>query len=171
LRAKARRLHKLEKLDLIIIDYLQLMEGSTSESRQQEIATISRGLKGIARELGVPVIAISQLSRKVEDRENKVPRMSDLRESGAIEQDADLILMLHRPEYFLQDGSEEHQAAENDAHVNLAKNRNGPTGTIQLHFRKNLMRFENRSKWPQDEAHYNPSEEANMAESHQTEGR
>ncbi|MEC8896166.1 MAG: replicative DNA helicase, partial [Planctomycetota bacterium] len=94
LRAKARRLHKLEKLDLIIIDYLQLMEGSTSESRQQEIATISRGLKGIARELGVPVIAISQLSRKVEDRENKVPRMSDLRESGAIEQDADLILML-----------------------------------------------------------------------------
>ena len=171
LRAKARRLHKLEKLDLIIIDYLQLMEGSTSESRQQEIAAISRGLKGIARELGVPVIAISQLSRKVEDRENKVPRMSDLRESGAIEQDADLILMLHRPEYFLQEGSEEHQAAENDAHVNLAKNRNGPTGTVQLHFRKNLMRFENRSKWPQDEAHYNPSEEANMAESHQTEGR
>ena len=97
--------------------------------------------------------------------------MSDLRESGAIEQDADLILMLHRPEYFLQAGSEEHQAAENDAHVNLVKNRNGPTGTVQLHFRKNLMRFENRSKWPQDEAHYKPPEEANMADTHQTEGR
>lgn len=171
LRAKARRLHKLEKLDLVIVDYLQLMEGTTAESRQQEISTISRGLKGIARELGVPVIAISQLSRKVEDRENKVPRMSDLRESGAIEQDADLILMLHRPEYFLQAGTEEHQAAENDAVVNLVKNRNGPTGTVQLHFRKNLMRFENRSKWPQDETHYSPSEDPNMAEAQHTEGR
>lgn len=171
LRAKVRRLHKLEKLDLVIIDYLQLMEGTTAESRQQEISTISRGLKGIARELGVPVIAISQLSRKVEDRENKVPRMSDLRESGAIEQDADLILMIHRPEYFLQDGSEEHQAAEHDAIVKLVKNRNGPTGTVQLHFRKNLMRFENRSKWPQEESHYSSSEDPNMAEAHHSEGR
>ncbi|MCH2364448.1 MAG: replicative DNA helicase [Planctomycetes bacterium] len=107
LRAKARRLHKKQKLDLIIVDYLQLMDGAGGESRQQEISTISRGLKGIARDLGLPVVAISQLSRKVEDRDNKRPRMSDLRESGAIEQDADLIMMLHRPEYYMDKDSED----------------------------------------------------------------
>jgi len=158
LRAKARRLHKKENLDLLVIDYLQLMDGSGGESRQQEISAISRGLKGIAREIGVPVIAISQLSRKVEDRDNKRPRMSDLRESGAIEQDADLVIMLHRPEYFLDPGTEEFERVENEAHVLLVKNRNGPTGNVKLHYTKHLQRFENRS-WRDDEPSYVSTEE------------
>ena len=145
LRAKARRLHKKQKLDLLVVDYLQLMDGSGGESRQQEISAISRGLKGIARELKVPVIAISQLSRKVEDRDNKRPRMSDLRESGAIEQDADLVLMLHRPEYYLEENTEEFERVANLAKVLLVKNRNGPVGDVNLHYTKHLQRFENRA--------------------------
>ena len=159
LRTRARRLHRKEKLDLIVIDYLQLMEGTSNESRQQEISAISRGLKGIARELKVPVIAVSQLSRKVEDRESKRPRLADLRESGAIEQDADLVLMLHRPEYYLEGGSEQKEKVKNDATVLLLKNRNGPTGDVSLHFIKHLLRFQNRS-WRNDGDDYAPSEEA-----------
>ena len=141
LKAKARRLHTREPIDLIVIDYLQLMEGGegSKESRQQEISMISRSLKGLAREIQVPLIAISQLSRGVESRENHKPRMSDLRESGAIEQDADLILLLYREEYYKPDKEE----ARGKAEVIVAKQRNGPTGSVHLQFTPNCMRFEN----------------------------
>ena len=143
LKTKARRLHARRPLDMIIIDYLQLMEGSGghNESRQQEISTISRSLKGLARELGVPVIALSQLSRGVENRESHRPRLSDLRESGAIEQDADVLLLLYREEYY----HPEKEDAKGKAEVILAKRRNGPTGSVHLGFRSNIMRFESLS--------------------------
>jgi len=139
IKAKARRLNARESLDLIVIDYLQLMEGPRAESRQQEISIISRNLKGLARELEIPVVAISQLSRGVENREDHRPRMSDLRESGAIEQDADVILLLYRPEYYEEDDEESKGIAE----IIIAKQRNGPTGTVRLAFLSNYMRFEN----------------------------
>ena len=140
LRAKARRLHSRHPLDLVVVDYLQLMEGTGGqESRQQEISTISRGLKGLARELQVPLIAISQLSRGVENRENHKPRLSDLRESGAIEQDADLVLLLYREEYYNPDKEDVRGKAE----VIVAKQRNGPTGSVHLQFTASYMRFEN----------------------------
>jgi replicative DNA helicase len=142
LRAKARRLHSRHPLDLIVIDYLQLMEGSgNQESRQQEISTISRSLKGIGRELDIPVIAISQLSRGVENRENHKPRLSDLRESGAIEQDADLVMLLYREEYY----KPEKEEARGKCEIIIAKQRNGPTGSVHLQFTANCMRFENLS--------------------------
>ncbi|MCZ6792328.1 MAG: replicative DNA helicase [Planctomycetota bacterium] len=141
LKAKARRLHSREGIDLIVIDYLQLMEARGMESRQQEISLISRSLKGLARELEIPVVTISQLSRGVESREDRRPRMADLRESGAIEQDADLILMLYRDEYY----HPEREDAEGRAEVIIAKQRNGPTGKVELVFRKECMRFESRS--------------------------
>jgi replicative DNA helicase len=143
-RAKCRRLKQRhpEQVKLIIIDYLQLMTvGGRIESRQQEIATISRGLKAIARELSVPVIALSQLNRDVENRDNHRPRMSDLRESGAIEQDADLIMLLHREEYYKP--TEENRGL---AQIIIAKQRNGPTGDITLRFFPEFMRFENFSR-------------------------
>jgi len=140
LRAKARRLHSRHPLDLIVIDYLQLMEGAGGqESRQQEISTISRSIKGLGRELDIPVIAISQLSRGVESREGHKPRLSDLRESGAIEQDADLVLLLYREEYY----KPEKEEARGKAEVIIAKQRNGPTGSVHLQFTANCMRFEN----------------------------
>jgi replicative DNA helicase len=143
LRAKARRLHNRRKLDLIVVDYLQLMESSASaESRQQEISTISRSLKGLAREIDVPLIAISQLSRGVESRENHKPRLSDLRESGAIEQDADLVLLLYRDEYYHPDREDSRGKAE----VIVAKQRNGPTGSVELQFTSSFMRFESLAK-------------------------
>ena len=143
LKAKARRLHGRHKLDLIVIDYLQLMECPGSEGRQQEVTTISRGLKALARELSVPVIAISQLSRGVESREQHKPRLSDLRESGAIEQDADLVLLLYREEYYEPDKEE----AKGKAEVIIAKQRNGPTGSIHLTFRSQFMKFGNLSRY------------------------
>jgi replicative DNA helicase len=139
LKSKARRLHKRGPLDIIVIDYLQLMEHSGGESRQQEISTISRSLKALARELHVPVIAISQLSRSVENRESHRPRMSDLRESGAIEQDADLVLLLYREEYYHPD----RESAKGQAEVIIAKQRHGPTGSVKLAFLSQFMRFEN----------------------------
>ena len=140
-RAKCRRLKQRhpDKIKLIVIDYLQLMTGGARiESRQQEIAVISRGLKAIARELDVPVIALSQLNRDVENRDDHRPRMSDLRESGAIEQDADVIMLLHRDEYFKR--TEENAGL---AQIIIAKQRNGPTGEVQLRFFPEFMRFEN----------------------------
>jgi len=139
MRAKARRLKQRHDIKLIVVDYLQLMTaGGRVESRQQEISTISRGLKGIARELNVPLIALSQLNRDVENRDDHRPRMSDLRESGAIEQDADVIMLLHREEYFKP--TEENAGL---AQLILAKQRNGPTGEVTLRFYRQFMRFEN----------------------------
>ncbi|MDP3722627.1 MAG: replicative DNA helicase [Candidatus Omnitrophota bacterium] len=138
LRAKARRLKSQHNIGLLLLDYLQLMEESRyAENRQQEISVISRNLKAMARELNVPVIAVSQLSRAPERRESFRPRLSDLRESGAIEQDADVVLMLFREEYY-------HFTEENkgSAEVIIAKQRNGPTGTVKLAFLKDYTRFE-----------------------------
>lgn len=139
LRSKCRK-YKLEHdLGIIIIDYLQLMTGSkSSESRQQEVADISRNLKAIARELNVPVIALSQLSRSVEGREDKRPMLSDLRESGAIEQDADVVMFIYRDEYYNHD-SEDRGIAE----IIVAKQRNGPTGTVKLKWIPEYTKFAN----------------------------
>ena len=140
-RAKARRLMKTEKLELIIIDYLQLMTGrSGSESRQQEISEISRSLKILGRELEVPVVAVSQLSRAVEMRTDKRPILSDLRESGAIEQDADVVMFIYRDNYYNQDNT------ENTAEVIIAKHRNGPTGKAFLSFVDSYAKFENLAR-------------------------
>jgi len=138
--ANARRLKRRENLGLIVVDYIQLIDSDDSrDSRQEQIAKISRRLKTLAREIEVPVIALSQLNRAVENREDRKPRLSDLRESGAIEQDADLVLMLHRPEVY--DPNDQPGIAE----LHLAKNRNGPIGTVKLTFLKNITRFENLS--------------------------
>ena len=137
--ANARRLKLRNGIGLIVVDYIQLIEpehGEGRESRQEQISKISRRLKTLARELNVPVIALSQLNRGVENREDRRPRMADLRESGAIEQDADLVLLLHRPEYY--DPNDQPGIAE----LIVAKNRNGRTDTVKLTFLKNIMRFE-----------------------------
>ena len=139
LRAKARRLKANNNIDLIILDYLQLMRGSTkADSRQQEISEISRSIKALARELKIPIIALSQLSRAVESRQDHRPQLSDLRESGAIEQDADVVILLMREEYYAP--TEENMGM---ADLIIAKQRNGPVGTIRLAFIKEYMRFEN----------------------------
>ena len=137
LRAKARRLKLQHNIQMIIVDYLQLMEGRKEENRQQEISGISRGLKALARELEVPVIAVSQLNRSVETREGHTPRMSDLRESGSIEQDADVIILLHREDYY------DPTKRPGEVDLNIAKQRNGPTGRVKLTFRREILRFEN----------------------------
>ena len=137
LRSKARRLKHESGLDLLIIDYLQLMQGARAENRQQEISEISRGLKGLARELDVPIIALSQLSRSVEMRAEKKPQLSDLRESGSLEQDADIVMFLYRDEYYNRDDT----SNENIAELIIAKNRNGPTTSLRLQFNKEIMRF------------------------------
>ncbi|MDO8142354.1 MAG: replicative DNA helicase [Candidatus Brocadiales bacterium] len=134
-RAKARRLKAQYDIQFVAVDYLQLMESSRAENRQQEISIISRGLKSLARELKIPVIAVSQLNRSVETREGHKPRMSDLRESGSIEQDADVIILLHRDNYYDPE-------KDNTAELIIAKQRNGPTGVVKLAFRSHFMRFE-----------------------------
>jgi len=139
LRAKARRLKAQFDIKLMVLDYLQLMQGpANADSRQQEISEISRSLKALARELSVPIIAISQLSRAVEQRSDHRPQLSDLRESGAIEQDADLVLLLLREEYY--NATEENKGI---AEVIIAKQRNGPVGSLNLAFIGEYMRFEN----------------------------
>jgi replicative DNA helicase len=142
LRAKCRRLKQKHDIQMIVVDYLQLMSvGGRIENRQQEIATISRAMKGIARELQVPLIALSQLNRDVENRDDHRPRMSDLRESGALEQDADVIVLLHREEYYKPT-----EANAGLAQIIIAKQRNGPTGDVTLRFFREYMRFENYSR-------------------------
>src|SRR3954471_6365308 len=143
LRAKARRLKLQHDIKLIMIDYLQLMDNPGPDSRQQQISEISRGIKAVARELSVPVIALSQLNRQSEGRDGHRPRMSDLRESGSIEQDADVIMLLHREDYYRM--SEPDFVPDNIAEVIIAKQRNGPTGTIKLTFLNKATRFENLS--------------------------
>jgi replicative DNA helicase len=143
LRAKARRLKAEVNVGCILIDYLQLITvREPTENRQQQIAVISRSLKNIAKELDIPVICLSQLSRAVESRGgDRRPMLSDLRESGAIEQDADTVLMLYRPEFYEGEHSEHAGIAE----VIIAKQRNGPTGTVKLAFVKEYTRFERLS--------------------------
>jgi replicative DNA helicase len=137
LRAKARRHAARIGCDLIVVDYLQLMGGfGRAENRQNEIAEISRGIKGIARELNVPILALSQLSREAEKDDSGRPKLSHLRESGAIEQDADVVMMLYRPKSEVPPGSDALQV-----NLDLAKQRNGPTGEINLLFERSYQRF------------------------------
>jgi replicative DNA helicase len=141
LRAKARRLVRQHKIKLIVIDYMQLMDNPGPENRQQQISEISRGIKSVARELNIPVIALSQLNRAAEAREGHRPRMSDLRESGSIEQDADVIMLLHREDYYRM--SEPDFTPDSIAEVIIAKQRNGPTGTVKLTFDNKTTAFRN----------------------------
>ena len=138
LRARARRLKRQRGLDMLVVDYLQLCESTRRDGRVQEVSEVSRGLKALAKELDVPVLALSQLSRDVEKREDKRPRLSDLRDSGSIEQDADVVMFVYREEYYLAQGSEAEKARLGDAagkaEVAIAKNRHGPTGTAHLRF-------------------------------------
>jgi replicative DNA helicase len=149
LRAKARRLKAQHDIAMIVIDYLQLMEvpsmSKGDPSRQAEISFISRSIKGLARELSIPVIALSQLNRSVDSREDHRPRMSDLRESGAIEQDADVVMFLYRPEYYEMDPERKAELA-GQAEVIVGKQRNGPTGVVNLTFLAQYMRFENAAR-------------------------
>ena len=138
MRSKARRLKAEYGLDLIIVDYLQLMQGRSSESRQQEISEISRSLKALARELKVPLIALSQLSRSVESRQDKRPMLSDLRESGALEQDADIVSFLYREDYYDKETENQHITE-----IILAKHRNGPVGSVKLYFKGEYTLFLN----------------------------
>jgi replicative DNA helicase len=143
LRAKARRLKLQHDIKCIMVDYMQLMDNPGPESRQQQISEISRGIKAVARELNVPVICLSQLNRASEGRDGHRPRMSDLRESGSIEQDADVIMLLHREDYYRM--SEPDFQPDNIAEIIIAKQRNGPTGTVKLTFLNKTTRFENLS--------------------------
>jgi len=146
LRAKARRLKSRYDIRCVLVDYLQLMHLGSGriESRQQEITTISRYLKALARELNIPVIVLSQLNRSPEGREGHRPFMSDLRESGSIEQDADVVMLLHREDYYHR-GQGDYEP-NNTAELIIAKQRNGPTGTVKLTFREKITRFENASR-------------------------
>ncbi len=143
LRAKARRLKLQHDVKCVMIDYMQLMDNPGPESRQQQISEISRGIKSVARELNIPVICLSQLNRASEGRDGHRPRMSDLRESGSIEQDADVIALLHREDYYRM--SEPDFQPDNIAEIIIAKQRNGPTGTVKLTFVNKTTRFENLS--------------------------
>lgn len=148
MRAKARRLKAERGLGLIMVDYLQLIRGSSrSENRVQEISEIARGLKALAKDLRVPVLAVSQLSREVEKRNDKRPQLSDLRESGAIEQEADLVAFIYRDSYY-----NEKSEKQNTAEVIIAKQRNGPVGTIELVFIKEYTKFGSKSKYSESHA-------------------
>jgi replicative DNA helicase len=161
LTARARRLKRQRGLDLLVVDYLQLLAGSRTgrnENRVQELTEITTGLKALAKELNVPILALSQLSRQVEQRDDKRPQLSDLRESGSIEQDADVVLFVFREEYYLKNkeprpGTEEHVAWMNEmerahgrAEVIIGKQRHGPTGMVELQFEAELTRFGNLAR-------------------------
>jgi replicative DNA helicase len=147
-RAKARRLKAEHDVGLLIVDYIQLMTGPKgAESRQQEISQISRSLKALAKEIEVPVIGLSQLSRAVESRSDRRPQLSDLRESGAIEQDADVVIFLYRPWVYSQEEDDRGKAT-----IIVAKQRNGPTGTIEATFIDRFARFENIAAFAEMEA-------------------
>src|SRR5437764_13505495 len=157
LTARARRLKRQKGLDMIVIDYIQLLQGSgkKSDNRVQEVTEITTNLKALAKELNVPIIALSQLSRQVENRDDKRPQLADLRESGSIEQDADVVMFVFREEYYLSNkeprpGTEEHikwqtemDAAHGKAEVIIGKQRHGPTGTVNLQFDGSVTRFDN----------------------------
>jgi len=156
IRAKARRLKAEHNIGLVVVDYLQLMQGpKNSQSREQEISTISRSLKALAKELNIPVLALSQLNRAVELRGDKRPVLADLRESGAIEQDADVVLFVHRPEMY-GINEENNESTEGIAEIIIGKQRNGPTGSSRLAFIKQYARFENLTRFR--EAAFLPSE-------------
>jgi replicative DNA helicase len=164
LRIRAKRLYRQHQLSLLIVDYLQLLQGPPGariENRVQEVSQITRGLKAIAKELNIPVIALSQLSRQVESREDKRPMLADLRESGSIEQDADMVMFIYREQYYLNNSQPDQRPDEapekfqerfdrwkerceqvwNKAEVIIAKQRHGPTGTVELHFDQNTTKF------------------------------
>jgi replicative DNA helicase len=162
LTARARRLKRQHGLDMIVVDYLQLVTGGEgagrNDNRVQEVSMITQGLKALAKELSVPVLALSQLSRQVENREDKKPQLSDLRESGSIEQDADMVLFVYREAYYLgraepREGTPEHltwqeemDKIHNVAEVIIGKQRHGPIGTVKLHFNGDLTKFGNLAR-------------------------
>jgi replicative DNA helicase len=165
--ARCRRLKRTVGLDLIVVDYLQLVTGSdlkSNDNRVQEVSQITQGLKALAKELSVPVLALAQLSRQVENREDKKPQLSDLRESGSIEQDADAVMFVYREEYYLgraepREGTPEHLAWQEDmdkvaglADIIIGKQRHGPIGTVKLHFNADLTKFGNLAR----EGRYEP---------------
>lgn len=136
LRAQARRLKATENIGMVLVDYLQLMVDSKARSREQEVANISKSLKALAKELRLPVVALSQLNRKVEERTNKRPQLADLRDSGSLEQDADLILFIYRDKVYREDSPD-----KGVAEINVAKQRMGPTGMFKLTFQPDYSRF------------------------------
>ncbi|MBN2806953.1 MAG: replicative DNA helicase [Prolixibacteraceae bacterium] len=151
-RAKARRLKMQHDIGIILVDYLQLMTAGNDNrgSREQEVSMISRSLKAIAKELDVPIIALSQLNRSVESREGRRPQLSDLRESGAIEQDADMVIFIHRPEYYGITEDENNHSLRNVAEIIIAKHRNGAVGDVRLTFRKELAKFLDMEEYPSE---------------------
>ena len=159
--ARARRLKRTSGLDLIVVDYLQLVTGSDrgrNDNRVQEVSEVTQSLKALAKELSVPVLALAQLSRQVENREDKKPQLADLRESGSIEQDADVVMFIYREAYYMsrtepREGSPEHltwqedmDKVRNHADVIIGKQRHGPIGTVKLHFNENLTKFGNLAR-------------------------
>ncbi|MCY4673330.1 MAG: replicative DNA helicase [Bacteroidetes bacterium] len=153
LRAKCRRLKSEHNIGLVLVDYLQLMQGRSKDNREQEIANISRSLKGLAKELDIPVIALSQLNRNAEDRKDKRPQLSDLRESGAIEQDADVVAFIYRASYYGIDLDKNNESTDGVAEIIVGKHRNGPTGAVKLSFIKDYARFENLEQYRKPEEH------------------
>ena len=158
IRSKCRRLLKESgKLDLVIVDYLQLIEGTGQENRQQEVSVISRGMKKLAKELHVPIIALSQLSRGVEARQDKRPMLSDIRESGSIEQDADIVAFLYRDDYYRDEDGDDNDNQEDpedqdvgEVEVIVSKNRSGPRGTAKLLFVKSYNKFSSIANIPEN---------------------
>lgn len=156
-RAKCRRMKIEHKVDLVIVDYLQLMHAPKAESREREISMISHTLKQVAKELNIPVLALSQLNRTLEQRADKRPMLSDLRESGSIEQDADVVMFVHRPEHYKQATFEDGRSTENIAEIIVGKQRNGPTGDVRLYFQKEHASFHDMKFMQEFDAPQEPS--------------